>query len=237
MISGMILAFIVLVGCSGEHNEEQAHGNEGNSNIVSKCPDAEISWVDILMINGIKYEGEDEGLSQGETLEKGEQLGEVKFRLAGNACSNHQTKNGDAAFLPVGTEIYKLVGYDSNFRVVAENKVYQVKENKKAKTTSDLLDIKGKVSKMSIESDYDGSHITDFAEEETLDFVEDFLSLEYVGVDKVNKETSDRRVFLRIHLNDGSSFRIVYWLDGNALSLGAFGTEKMKNIVKNKIDI
>lgn len=203
-------------------------------NIVKGCPDAEISWLDVLMINDVKYVGEDEGFSEGETIEKGEKIGEVKFRLAGSACSNHQLKNGDAAFLPVGTEIYELVGYESDFRVVADNKVYQVRENKKAKTLADLLDIKGKVAKMSLESDYDGRHISDFTEQDTTDFVEDFLSLEYLGFDKVYKEIkSDNRVFLRIHLKDGSSFRIVYWLDENVLNLGAFGTEKMKNIVIN----
>lgn len=206
-------------------------------NIVSGCPDAEISWVDVLMINDIKYEGEDEGLSEGEALEKGQKIGEVNFRLAGNACSNHRLKNGDAAFLPVGTEIYELVGYDSSFRVVADNQVYQVRENKKAKTIADLLDIKGKVAKMSLESDYDGSHISDFTEQETIHFIEDFLSLEYLGIEQVHKKIeSDNRVFLRIHLKDGSSFEIVYWLDENVLNLGAFGTEKMKNIVVNKVD-
>ncbi|TFB12836.1 hypothetical protein E3U55_16970 [Filobacillus milosensis] len=226
----IIILFIVigfvLVGCSQEQMNE-----------VRGCPDAEISWVDVLMINDIKYEGGDRSLSEMETLEKGEKIGQVKYKLAGNACFDHKTKNGDAAFLPVGTDIYELVGYDSEFRVVANNKVYQVSENKKAKSISDLLDIRGKVAKLSLESEYDGSHISDFTEQETTKFIEDFLSLDYLGFSKVYKEIdSNQKVFLRIHLKDGSSFRIVYWLEENALNVGAFGTEEMKNIVLNKKD-
>ncbi|MEF7562826.1 hypothetical protein V4V35_07480 [Bacillus infantis] len=201
-------------------------------NAVGGCPDAEISWVDVVMINGIKYEGEDEGLSEGEAPEKGQKIGEVRYMLADNACSNHKLRNGDAAFLPVGTEIFEIAGYRSDFRVLAGNKVYQVSENKKAKTISELLDIEGKVKKMSLESDYDGSHVSDFTEQETVDFVKEFLSLKYAGYDKAHKKiNSDNRVFLRIHLMDGSSFNFVYWPDENVLNLGAFGTEEMKEIV------
>ncbi|MEN8702303.1 hypothetical protein [Bacillus infantis] len=203
---------------------------------ASDCPpNAVIEWVDVLMVNGIKYEGEDEGLSEGEAPEKGKKIGEVTYTLADNACLGHKLKNGDAAFLPVGTEIYEIAGYRSDFRVLSGNQVYQVSENNKAKILSDLLDIKGKVTKMSLESDYDGSHISDFTEQEKTDFIGDFLSLEYVGFDKVYKKIKgDRKVFLRIHLKDGSSFRIGYWLDENVLNVGAVGTERMKEIVMDR---
>jgi len=248
LISWIILASIVLVGCGSEQeivNEGEQEGPKvtagttikENSDIVSGCPDAEISWIDVLMINDIKYEGDDEGLPQGETLEKGKQIGEVKYMLAGNACSNHQLKNGDAAFLSAGTEIYELIGYNPDFRVVADNKVYQVSQNKKAKVVSEFLDIEGKVAKLSLESTYDGRHLSDFTEQATAEFIEDLLAQEYLGIDQVyNNIKSDKRVFLRIHLKDGSSFRIVYWIKENALNFGALGTEKMRDIVKDKIE-
>jgi hypothetical protein len=152
--------------------------------------------------------------------------------LADNACSNHKLRNGDAAFLPIGTEIYELAGYNTDFRVMANEKIYQVNENKNAETISDLYDIEGKVEKISLESTYDGSHISDFNPKQTEGFIEDFLSLEYVGFDKIYKEIkNDSNTFLRIHLNDGSSFRVSYWLEANALNPGSFGTEKMKGIV------
>ncbi|AQQ52598.1 hypothetical protein B0X71_05470 [Planococcus lenghuensis] len=45
-----------------------------------------------------------------------------------------------------------------------------------------MYDIEGKVSKMSLASPFDGSHVTDFAPEETAVFLEQFLALEYVGL-------------------------------------------------------
>ncbi len=39
---------------------------------------------------------------------------------------------------------------------------------------------------------------------------------------------------MRIHLKDGSSFGIGYWLDENVLNVGAVGTERMKGIVKGR---
>ncbi|MGD6855860.1 hypothetical protein ACQCVO_12355 [Bacillus infantis] len=216
-----IIAVLILSACSSI------------GRVAKDCPpNAVIEWIDVLMVNGIKYEGGGEGLSEGETPEKGKKIGEVTYTLADNACLGHKLKNGDAAFLPVGTEIYEISGYRSDFRVLAGNQVYQVSENNKAKILSDLLDIKGKVAKMSLESDYDGSHISDFTEKETTDFMEDFLSRDYVGFDKnFKKIKGDRRVFLRIHLKDGSSFGIVYWLDENVLNVGAVGTERMRQIV------
>jgi hypothetical protein len=217
----LILMVLILSACSNFKN------------IVGGCPDAEISWIDALMINDIQYEGGDKGLSEGEIPDKGEKIGEVNFTLADNACSDHKLKNGDSAFLPIGTEIYEIKGYRPDFRVLAGDKVYQVSEYKKAEIISELLDIKGKVAKMSIESDYDESHIADFTEQGTTAFIEDLLSLEYAGPDKVHKKIKgDNRVFLRIHLKDGSSFNFVYWPVENILGLGAFGTEEMKEIVK-----
>jgi hypothetical protein len=204
-------------------------------NIANDCPDAKVSWINVMMINGIKYEGEDKGLSEGEPLQKGAKLGEVAYTLADNACSNHRLKDGDAAFLPIGTEIFELVGYKSDFRVIANNTVYQVSDNEKAETMADLLDIKDKVVKLSLESNKDGSHISDFPYENSINFIEDLLAQKYLGYDQVYKKIEgSNRVFLRVHLVDGSSFRIVYWIEDNIVHLGAYGTEKMKEIVKNK---
>jgi len=38
-------------------------------------------------------------------------------------------------------------------------------------------------------------------------------------------------IFLRVHLQDGTSFRMVYYPKANAFSAGAFGTEKIQSLI------
>ncbi|WP_139185988.1 hypothetical protein [Alteribacillus bidgolensis] len=99
------------------------------------------------MINDLQYTVEVEGTNEGAELEKGKVIGEVEYEMPDNACFNHKMKNGDAAFLPVGTEIYSIKGYNADFRVLADEKVYQVRENPRAQTIADLYNIEGKVAK------------------------------------------------------------------------------------------
>lgn len=200
------------------------------------CPDAINEWVDILMLNDITYTTDVDGANIGENT-KGEKLGEVNYMMANHACSDHKLKNGDAAYLPKGTQIYEYKGYSPDFRVIAGNKVYQVQDNQNAKTITDLYNIHGKVMKISLESSADGRHLLDFEPNETLEFMDEFLSLKYVGFDSIYDEIKhSNSTFLRIHLNDGTSFRISYWFEENIINPGALGTEKMKKLMGNIID-
>ncbi|MBU9722802.1 MULTISPECIES: hypothetical protein [Bacillaceae] len=221
LILGMILVLSFLTACSM---------------IGRSCPDGEIEWVDTLMLNDVNYTGEDEGFSNVDNLKEGSKIGEVEFMLADNACSNHRLRNGDAAFLPVGTEVFEIVGYDPTFRVFANGRLYQVRENENADTIRDLYDIEGRVQKLSLESTYDGRQLLDFTQDEMDAFIEDFLTLDYVGFHQIYERIStSNSTFLRIHLDDGTSFRISYWLDENALNPGAYGTERMKTIIEKNV--
>ncbi len=230
----ILLVIATLAACSSP--KQITTEPDGEKVIKSKCPDGEIDWVDFVMINDVMYYGEDDELRHFKDFEKGKKIGEVTFKLADEACSNHRSKNGHAAFLRIGTPVYEMVGYKSNFRIIAGDKVYQVSENKKAKTISELFDIENKVAKLSMESTYDGKHLLDFTEEEKNSFIEEYLQLKHVGFSEIYKSIihDEEMVFLRVHLNDGSSFRISYWLKSNVLNPGAFGTENMKSIVENR---
>ncbi|WP_091586731.1 hypothetical protein [Alteribacillus bidgolensis] len=63
-------------------------------------------------------------------------------------------------------------------------------------------------------------------------FIEDFLSLDYTGAEDIEKKRKNSsRTFIRIHLNEGTSFRTTYYISENVLNPGTYGTEKMKNIM------
>lgn len=194
-----------------------------------------IEWVDFLMMGDIKYyQNYDGTLPLSDDL-YGEQVGEVSFMLNDHACTDHVTKNGDAAFLPVGTPVYAIQGYKPEFRVAAGNKVYEVQENANAATMGDLLDIEGKVTKVSLNSGEDGSHIGDFSDQASAAFITELLTLPNVGFERVYEKIKfESGVFLRVHLQDGTSLRMVYYPKGNAFTAGAFGTETLKELIMSE---
>jgi len=194
---------------------------------------ASIEWVDFLMLNDVMYHHNDEGNREtAESPRIGEKLGEVAYKINGHACLDYVPKNGDAAYLPVGTPIFEVQGYKPEFRVAAGNRIYQVWRNPRAATMKDLLDIEGKVTRVALESGYDGSPIGDFDAEAASEFVRALLPLPYVGRDAMNEQIMhEPGVFLRVHLSDGTSFRMVYYPKANAFSAGAFGTERLKELI------
>lgn len=52
----------------------------------------------------------------------------------------------------------------------------------------------------------------------------------------VNKgKLEGNRVFLEIELNNGISFRELYWRDSNTFHFGAIGNNKIKEIINEKL--
>lgn len=227
--TSIVLLFILaLVGCDVVKKGAESNG----------CM-AEIDWVDFLMINDIKYYQNHDGTKEVTTKQLGNKVGEVKYMLDEYACTDHVSKNGDAAYLPVGTVIYELKGYKPEFRVVANNKIYEVDQNPNAETVGELLDIEGKVARVALESGYDGSRIGDFSAVASSEFIQEVLPLSYVGFDAVyEKIKHEYGIFLRVHLEDGTSFRMVYYPKANAFSVGAIGTERLNELImgqRNKL--
>jgi hypothetical protein len=204
------------------------------SSTLRNCPDGAIEWVDILKFNDVEYHGYVDGSEQVDPAGRGSVLGEVTFKMADNACSDHNLRNGDAAYLPEGTIIYEYTGFSPDFRVLAGNKVYQVQHNDAAQTFDDLFDIHGNLEQLSIDSSYDGRTLTFFPEEEAAMFIDDFLTLDYEGFDEIYpviETESGPGVFIGFHLTDGTSFQLTYWVEENVINPGGFATERMQEII------
>ncbi|ANY67195.1 hypothetical protein BBD42_12515 [Paenibacillus sp. BIHB 4019] len=238
----VLLLMLTAAGCGGGSSALEREAPEATDMQVKAAgPETEepaetcnaiIEWVDFLMINGIKYQYNYEGSGKVSDDQLGEKVGEVTYMLNDHACTDYVEKDGNAAFLPIGTEIYAIKGYKSEFRVAAFNKVYEVMDNPKAATLGQLLDIEGKVDKVGLESAEDGSPIGDFSAEASAQFIQELLPLQHVGFKQVYEKTKhESGIFLRIYLLDGSSFRLVYYPEGNAFTAGAFGTDSLKKLI------
>ncbi|WP_433750665.1 hypothetical protein [Falsibacillus pallidus] len=210
------------------------------NNQITGCPDAEIEWVDVLMVNDIKYQHHFPGPADQNkqiTIEKGKEIGKVSYKMADNACTNHETKNGDAAYLEKGTPIYEIKGYPTTLAVAAEDKVYIADQNKKAKTAKEFLPLEGLVKNIYIESTDDGSISHSFAPNIKEEFIKTWGTLKHKDDHKLYEEGAYEgdMVFIRIELNNGVTFRQVYWKKSNVFSGGIVGNEDMKKLIENEL--
>ncbi|TJY42577.1 hypothetical protein E5161_06900 [Cohnella pontilimi] len=108
MLSALI-ALIALCGCS----RMPTNPIKGN---------AVIDWVDFIKLNGNSYYASWEMVIQNPNLVTHEVVGEVKFKVADVVTNpGYITKDGDAAFLEIGTKLYRVEGYEVNEMIAAKD--------------------------------------------------------------------------------------------------------------------
>ncbi|WP_337991547.1 hypothetical protein [Lysinibacillus sp. JNUCC 51] len=207
-----------------------------NFTFLKGCPDAEIEWVDVLMINDIKYEHhslEPANENLPITIEKGKELGKVTYRMADSACSNHKMQNGDAAFLKEGTIISEIKGYPTSLIIAADDAVYVANTNKNAKTAGELYPMDKLVKNIYFQSTEDGKRIHTFSQSSKDKFLAAFNDLKLEDVQSLIDEgkLEGTRIFLEIELNNGVSFRRLYWSDSNTFHFGAIGNDTIKEVI------
>ncbi|MGZ3715057.1 MAG: hypothetical protein ACXVA4_06550, partial [Ktedonobacterales bacterium] len=153
------------------------------------------------------------------------QFATVKFKVDGNVSdSNYHPKDGDAAFLDAGTPVYSVKGYISTFLLAAFHNDqfirYVVDQNPHATTGADLLDINGKVTRIGINSETDGT--TELGAISDPRNIQSLVAL--ILAAPVNQTStqppSGTRYFLAFHLRDGSTLTEVYWPESGELSRG-----------------
>ncbi|KAA0546306.1 hypothetical protein FZW96_16520 [Bacillus sp. BGMRC 2118] len=210
-----------------------------NFKVMTKCPDGIIEWVDMVMIQDIKYQhhfpdSPDE--NQQISVEKGKELGKVTYKMADRACSNHKMRNGDATFLEEGTTIHAIEGYPSSLIVFANDKVYVAETHPKATTAGELYPIDNLVKDIHIESTEDGRRVHSFSQESKDHFLKIWPTLKLVDRETLYDQDGTS-VFIEIELNNGVSFREVYWPQSNTFHSGIVGNKEIKEIVEYELSM
>jgi hypothetical protein len=193
-----------------------------------------IDWVDFIKFNNITYlrSGEVQTSFIDEDLYY---FDEVKFKVAGNVNDpNYRSKNGDAAFLEKGMDIYSLTGYSPDFRLIAETGaemiLYEADTNPRAKKGADLLDIGGKVKYIGINSGIDGTT-------ELASINEEWLVLELVDmileapVDQDFQSSRGVQYFIAFYLNDGTVVKRSYFIGSGNLHRGIMLPDEFGRII------
>lgn len=220
---------------------------KGNSNSPftsnKDCPpDAIIDWVDVLMIEDIEYvhhfpERANENLPL--TIEEGREIGKVTYEMADSACSDHKMRNGDAAFLREGTSIYEIKGYPTALLVTANDDVYIANTNIKAKTAGEFYPLDKLVKNIYIQSTEDGKRMHTFSQSSKDKFLTAFSNLPLNDVQSLIDEgkLDGTRIFLEIELDNGVSFRLLYWGDSNTFHMGAIGNDEIKKVISYEVSL
>ncbi|MBD3919422.1 hypothetical protein H8B09_11720 [Paenibacillus sp. PR3] len=106
----LVLVVVALLGgCSNRT------GNPTKGNSV-------IDWVDFVKLNGTSYTGLFESVIKDPNDVTKEVVGEVSFKVADVVTNpSYKTKSGDAAFLEIGTKLYRVKGFETNEMIAAED--------------------------------------------------------------------------------------------------------------------
>jgi hypothetical protein len=120
-------------------------------------------YLNFVKLNGITYLAD--GPVVGRILGEGD-LGPVHARVR---CSlrekmdptGGELQDGDAAYLEAGSPLYRVGGYRPTFRLAARQEgrlvLFEADTNPRARLGRDLLDLEGKVRRISINSHSDGT--------------------------------------------------------------------------------
>jgi hypothetical protein len=172
----------------------------------------DIDWVDFIKFNNITY------LASGPPVpissENLTYYDKVRFKLSENVNDpNYRSKNGDAAFLEVGTPVYAINGYSPMFRLWAGGITFEADTNPKARKGADLLDLDGKVEYITIGSD---TAVTLQDPGQVGALVDMILNAPV----KQNVPAGGTPVFIYFHLKDGTTISRAFWPEQGQLHRG-----------------
>lgn len=84
----------------------------------------EIDWIDVVKLNDTTYKAS-HPRQEVSIAEIGEEIGAIYFTMSGQVKNPHyRIKNGDAAFLPVGTKLYSIKNDVDSIAALINGKYY-----------------------------------------------------------------------------------------------------------------
>ena len=149
---------LALMSCSGQEDPAvETRADPADASTAPDCPppdadgDAVIDWVPFVKVDGLMFQ---RAFSPAVTVDEsdlGPTVDTVRCTI-GDSVGNpdFRSRDGDASFLPVGTELRSVDGYRPDFRLAALEdgawQVYEVDDVPDAVTGEDMLDLRDKVT-------------------------------------------------------------------------------------------
>jgi hypothetical protein len=89
---------------------------------TSSCNTTHIDWVNFIQVGSIQYVAGQQTPTVVQESDLGPVQAHVKFKVSGNICDpSYRLKDGDAAFLDVGTPIYQVNGQPPSMQLAAHS--------------------------------------------------------------------------------------------------------------------
>lgn len=192
--------------------------------LVSACgagSSAHCDWASFVKHDGITYHSLEEAVEPRAIDQK---VGEVLHEVQSDECER-ELRDGDAAHLKVGSDIFSLRRWETSFRLGLETEegttLYQVWRNDKAVEGGDLLQIDGRVEWIRVVEPAwvagrpRGRTVLGLVEESrTLDkLVQNILTapIDYERFPPEDNGASEAQLELAIRLSDGTTLQHRYW--------------------------
>lgn len=135
-IVGVLLIGLVLTACGspegagpGDTGVATPVASGGESIAVSACKDMSttgtstvmVDWVDFVRLDGVEYLAGVDGVAPVSSAQTGPVVGRVRCQLSALKFTRRPgpAVDGDAAFLPIGTELRAVAGYSTSCRITA----------------------------------------------------------------------------------------------------------------------
>lgn len=197
-----------------------------------------IDWVDFLQWNGITYLAIPPGSTGLTSPVLGPQVATTKRKLAENETNPaYRPKDGDAAFLEVGTQVFAVEGYRSTFRVAVQTSgkavVYEADTNPAAKSGADLMDLEGRVVYIGVQGTDARSELAAIHDAAVVSHLVEIIL--QAPVDQAIQPPQDEtQYFVAFHFRDGTQSLRAFWPSMGLLQRGILaGPEFARSIVSS----
>jgi hypothetical protein len=197
-------------------------------------------YIDFVRVGGVTYYVADHGV--GRPIDSGD-LGPRFAVVRANPPTSgpplaYRPRDGDAAYLAVGSPVFTVKGYHPSFRLAAGHHgrlhLYEAEEATGARTGADLLDLAGKVRYLSVNSGrFELARIKDGPR--VAELVGQVLA---APVRPTDGRAEHRYCFVVFNLADRTAVRRVFFPDTGQLAPGVFVppsfTEAMEQALEAK---
>lgn len=194
-----------------------------------------IDFVDFVNLDGITYINQSKGPSTLPDENLGPQIATVCQSYLTRRVDG-QSRDGDAAYLAEGTQIYRVKGYDQRFRVAAHRNgrivLFEAFASPAAKVGRDLIDLSQvRTQSVAINSNVDGrTTIARIDDRQTIERL--VVLLHQAPVERVTRSHNGQSYFVEFQLADGTSVNRVFFIDDGEYWSGILVPQEFTDIIR-----